>query len=139
MCKVFYFHCKTVRCKESKHIVDEPQYCATYEKTFRAKTLFKKAIPKPAWIPTKSMVDTMLEPFIMPYDGRLYIHDEHYTPVDCKEIEYIEQSPVEECPFKTDQEILPIICQGIMEVRKREAAKKEEKERKKYMRFRYLN
>lgn len=54
-----------------------------------------------------SLVRTDLGPFdIVTGDGRLrYISDEHYHPVDCERIQYVEEDSEDDCPFPDENEV----------------------------------
>ena len=130
MCKVFLFHCEKFSCRENEHYVDEPEYCAEFEKTW-----FKKHKERPLWLPTKSMANTDLEPFDHVKDGLRYLHHEEYVPVGCSNIEWVDQGAKKSCPFTRDNEVRMEIYLHTLDVRQKEEA---EKERKARMKFRYL-
>lgn len=85
------------------------------------------------------MVNTNLVSFDMTINGLRYINYDRDTPVDCKEIEYVEQTAVESCGFERKYEVQEKACLFIMNKRKQKEAEKEDAERKKRNKFTYWN
>ena len=137
MCKVSFFHCSKCRSddKFSKHIIDEPQYCATFEKTLKTWLKKKKMEELPPWRPTKIMANTGFELFDIPWsDGLCYLHGD-LDPVDCGKIEWEEQASRKSCQFVWDSEMRMEIAQlNTKGLRERDS----ERERKARMKFQYL-
>lgn len=134
MCKVFRFHCKKFSCGENEHYIEEPEYCADYEKLFIKRNLLgkKKEIEKPPWVPTRLMTDKLMtdtgseEPQHI-VRGCRYLHHDH-PPVGCGNIQMVEQGTGKTCPFGDDFEICMEIYLRILDERNKKEAEKERKD-----------
>lgn len=80
-----------------------------------------------------SLARTDLGPFdIVTGDGRLrYISDEHYHPVDCERIQYVEEDSEDDCPFPDENEVRMYISERLMASRWEKENRKREADRSK--------
>ena len=147
MCKYSYTLCEyfhhSRKC-ECQYFVDEPQYCETVEKSFTKKGfLGKTPAGRPAWAPTLCVSSTTLGNSLGGSDGLffelsaregpiLFIHKEHFRPVQCEQIKYVKQGSTNTCPLHSSMWRISKISEQILayNAKKRDEEKKREEEKK---------
>lgn len=127
MCKLSYTLCghfsgEACGCK---NFVKKPEYCAAAEKTFTKGTFFKKPAGRPAWTPILLIPEDGVGHYDLMYGGVKYQTEKCFHPVDCKNIECVEQDTTNYCPFHSDHEIRLDIFHHTTHLKMDENSKKE--------------